>query len=167
MKRKNDWSLSWSMVVWVVKFSREGYKIRWIFGPKINILKGNYCILWIDVAASHQKLGIILQIERLKNWRYQNMLFTKNELLNLNFKWKKNHKNSFDFWHENVTLKDQFWDFFWQLATMCQFTKYNIFLEHIDFWPKIYLIVYPSLENSTTRITSLQFWFDTKVPDGK
>ena len=52
-----------------------------------------------------------------------------------------------------MTLKDQFWEFFWQLVTMCQFTKYNNFLENIDFWLKIYLIVYPSLENSTTHIT--------------
>ena len=28
-----------------------------------------------------------------------------------------------------------------------------IFFEDIDFWPKIYLILYPSLENSTTPIT--------------
>ena len=27
----------------------------------MNILKGNYCILWINIAASHQKLGIIFR----------------------------------------------------------------------------------------------------------
>ena len=47
--------------------SMEGYKIRHIL---INILKENYCILWTDVAPSHQKLGdfknpIVLDIENL------------------------------------------------------------------------------------------------------
>ena len=39
------------MVIWVVEFSREGYKLRYMyFRPKTNILKGNYCSeLWIDV----------------------------------------------------------------------------------------------------------------------
>ena len=33
------------MVVWVVEFSRKGYKIRKVFWPKLNIRKGNYFIL--------------------------------------------------------------------------------------------------------------------------
>ena len=49
------------MVIWVVDFPREGYKIRLIFWLKINITKGKYCILWTDVVASCQKLGIILE----------------------------------------------------------------------------------------------------------
>ena len=27
-----------------------------------------------------------------------------------------------------------------------------IFIEHVDFWSKIYLILYPSSENSTTHV---------------
>ena len=36
---------------------------------------------------------------------------------------------------------------------LCQFTKQYPMRISIDFWPKIYLIFYPSLENSTTHIT--------------
>ena len=35
-------------------------------------------------------------------------------------------------------------------------TGYNNSFEDIDFWPKICLILYPFLENSTTIITILQ-----------
>ena len=33
------------MVVWVVEFSRKGYKIRKVFRLNLNIRKGNYFIL--------------------------------------------------------------------------------------------------------------------------
>ena len=50
--------------------------------PKINILKGNHCILRIQGAPVRQKLGMILenkvvQIEARKKW-----FFTKNGLQN-------------------------------------------------------------------------------------
>ena len=36
------------------------------FGPKINILKGNHCILRIQGAPVRQKLGMILENEVLQ-----------------------------------------------------------------------------------------------------
>jgi hypothetical protein len=49
------------MAIWVVKITRDGYKIRYIFGgalflPKIKILKRNYCVLSINVVPSYQKV---------------------------------------------------------------------------------------------------------------
>ena len=34
----------WGLAIWVVKFPREGYKIRYIVGQKSTLLQGNYCI---------------------------------------------------------------------------------------------------------------------------
>ena len=53
------------------------------FGPKINILKGNNCILRIRGAPVRQKLGIILEnkvVQKLKLEKF--FFFTKNGLLN-------------------------------------------------------------------------------------
>ena len=47
------------------------------FWPKINILKGNQCILRIRGVPVHQKLGMILE-----NKMVQKLFFTKNGLLN-------------------------------------------------------------------------------------
>ena len=44
------------MVIWVVKFLKEGEKFRKVFLLKINIQKGNYCILRTDVVTGSQKL---------------------------------------------------------------------------------------------------------------
>ena len=46
----------WPYIIWAVKFSREGHKM------KNNFHKGNYCIiLWIYTVPSCQTLGIILE----------------------------------------------------------------------------------------------------------
>ena len=50
-----------NMVIRVIKFSTEGYKIRYIFGQKSSYFKANYCILYTGIAPSCQKLGIILE----------------------------------------------------------------------------------------------------------
>ena len=42
----------------IFKGGVQNYKDFW---PKINILKGNYCILGIEIVASHQILDIILE----------------------------------------------------------------------------------------------------------
>ena len=42
---------------------------------------------------------------------------------------------------------------FWQLDTYANTQNTKISFEDMDFWPKILLILYPSLENSTTHIT--------------
>ena len=54
-----------AMVIWVVEFSRgiQNWKGFW---PKINILQGNYLIMWIDVVATCQKLGIIFEKKMLQ-----------------------------------------------------------------------------------------------------
>jgi hypothetical protein len=54
------------------------------FWPKINILKGNHCILRTRVAPVFQKLGMILEnkvVQKLKLEKKK--IFTKNVLLNL------------------------------------------------------------------------------------
>ena len=48
------------MVIWVVEFSKEGYKIRNIFGQKSISLKEIIVSCELTVA-SHQKLGIIFR----------------------------------------------------------------------------------------------------------
>ena len=65
---------------------------------------------------------------------------------------KKDQKESIDFRHEILTWKVRFW----LLLTTAHYVNSQnaiISLEDIDFFPKIFLILYPSLENWTTRIT--------------
>ena len=110
--------------------------------PKIDVLKGNYCLV-----ASRQKLGSILEKKCLNNWSNQKCLSQKmcsliDEMI------KK-------ILEKNLLIFDILSDFgpFWQLVTM---PIHNIIIsfENIDFLgPKIYLILYPSLENSITHIT--------------
>ena len=52
------------------------------FCPKIDMLKGNRCILKIRGAPVCQKLGIILENEVLQKLKLENFFFTKNGLLN-------------------------------------------------------------------------------------
>jgi hypothetical protein len=50
--------------------------------PKINILKGNHCILRIRGAPVHQKLGMILGNKVVQKLKLEKkMFFTKNGLL--------------------------------------------------------------------------------------
>ena len=120
------------MLIWVVDFSREGYKI--------------------DIVVSRQKLGIILENKAFK-------IDT--------FKWKKKIRNILLNQHwvlifdiENRLRKSDFGNF-WQLDTVnSQYTI--IFFGDIDFWLKNFLILYPSLKNSTTHITIVHL-VDTSV----
>ena len=52
------------------------------FWPKINILKGNHCILRIRGAPFRQKLGMILENKVVQKLELEKMFFTKNGLLN-------------------------------------------------------------------------------------
>ena len=53
------------------------------FRPKINILKGNHCILRIRGAPARQKLGMILENKEVQKVKLEkNVFFTKNDLLN-------------------------------------------------------------------------------------
>ena len=50
-----------AMAIPVAEFSREGYKIRKVFGKKSTVVKWNYQLLIIGVMSSCQKLDIILE----------------------------------------------------------------------------------------------------------
>ena len=52
------------------------------FPPKINILKGNYCILRIWGAPVRQKLGMILVNKVVQKLKLEKMFLTKNGCLN-------------------------------------------------------------------------------------
>ena len=69
------------------------------FWPKINILKGNHCILRIQGAPVCQKLGMILENKVVQKLKLEKNIFYKKwspKLIFLNefFFWK----NSIDFW---------------------------------------------------------------------
>jgi hypothetical protein len=51
------------------------------FWPKINILKGNHCILRIRGAPVCQKLDVILEIKVVQELKLEINAFTKNGLL--------------------------------------------------------------------------------------
>ena len=51
------------------------------FWPKINILKGNHCILRIRGAPVRKKLGMILENKVVQSYE-KNVFFTKNGVLN-------------------------------------------------------------------------------------
>ena len=72
--------------------------------------------------------------------------FRKNPLKNIN-------------WGDNFLLKTFWYNFkIWStLFSWCYVYVTNtiISFEQIDFWPKIHLVLYPFLENSTTRTTIL------------
>ena len=53
------------------------------FWPKVNMLKGNHCILRIRGAPVRQKLGMILENKVVQKLKLEKMFFTKNGLLNL------------------------------------------------------------------------------------
>ena len=113
------------------------------FWPKI---KGNYCFLWIDVVASCQKLGFILENKVSQKLKLSKNAFQKNVL-------KKVRKIPLIF-----DIKIDFESQIWHFLTICHYVNSpnSIIPLRIctDFWPKICLILYPSLENSTTHITS-------------
>ena len=52
------------------------------FWTKINILKGNHCILRILEPPVRQKLGMILENRVVQKLKLEKMFFTKNGLLN-------------------------------------------------------------------------------------
>ena len=52
------------------------------FLPKINILKGNHCILGIRGAPVYQTLSMILEDKVVQKLELEKMFVTKNGLLN-------------------------------------------------------------------------------------
>ena len=51
------------------------------FWPKINILKGNHCILRIQGASVYQKLGMILENKVVQKFKLSKSVLTKNVLI--------------------------------------------------------------------------------------
>ena len=79
-------------------------------------------------------------------------MLSKNVLLYSYSSMKKRiEKDSDDFWQRKLTLKVQFWHF----LTPPRYTNSQnsiISFGYVDFQPKTFLILYPSLENSITGI---------------
>ena len=50
------------------------------FGPKINILKGNHCILRTRGAPVRQKLGMILEDKLVQKLKLEKNVFFKKEI---------------------------------------------------------------------------------------
>ena len=73
------------------------------FWPKINILKGNRCILRIWGAPVHQKLGMILENKVVQTLKLEKMFFYKKWSLKWIFFWKK----SVDFENTILALFDE------------------------------------------------------------
>ena len=65
--------------------------------------------------------------------------------------WNRGQKNPVYFWHRKLTLKVRFWHFLTTCHSVNSQNKIFSF-EDIGFWPKTFLILYPSLENLTTHI---------------
>ena len=84
------------------------------FWPKINMIKGNHCILRTQGSPVLQKLGMILEDKV-----FQKLKLEKNGLLNwysyMIFFWK----NIFYFWHRKLTLKVQFRHFLQTIIHCC------------------------------------------------
>ena len=106
------------------------------FCPRIDMLKGNRCILRIQGAPVRQKLGMILENKVVQKLKLEKNNLNKKlspELIFLNeyFFWK----NSADFWHRKLTLKVQFRHFLTNHNSSQDCFK-TISFEHVDFWAK-------------------------------
>ena len=122
------------------------------FWPKINILKGNHCILRIRGAPVCQKLGMILGNKVVQKLKLEKNVFYKKWppkliFLNFSFFWK----NSVDFWHRKLTLKVWFWHF---LTNWCSPYSQNttVSFEHVDVSAKSLHFRTHHLLNSTTEL---------------
>ena len=99
----NIWtSLIHSNVSSVVEFSR--WWVLKVFWPKINILKGNYCILRMRGTPVRQKLDMILENKVVQKLKLEKNVFSKKWSPKLIF---INEKNSKKF-HRFLTYKINF-----------------------------------------------------------
>ena len=122
----------------VVEFSRQGYKIRKVFGKKSTLFKWNYQILRIGVMASCQTLGIILVINGFRNWFYQKMSITTNVLLNSYSSMKKKFRkirSIFDI--EKWLWKSELCYIWHSIPNQAKYLE-HFMVVFIDLWPCIY-----------------------------
>ena len=98
-----------------------------------------------------QKLSIVLENEAIEK-----LMLSKNVSNNkcapklVFFNEQKIEKDSDDFWHRKLKVK------VWHFLTPPHYTNYQnsiILFCYFNFQAKIFSILYPLLENSTTRIT--------------
>ena len=128
-----------------------------LFGQKFEILNRNKLLfLWIDIVPSHQKLGIILKNKVLfKKLKSPKNVTNKNVLLTYNIlKWKSFLERMKWFLTLKIDFKGMILSFF-ILVLHYVYKPQNTMISfvYVDFWPRTYLILYPSLENLTTGVT--------------
>ena len=103
------------------------------FWLKINILKGNQCILRIRGAPVHQKLGMILGNKVVQKLKLEKNVFYKKLIFLNNFCFGK---DSVYFGRRKLTLKVQFRHFLTNHNSSYDCFKTNSF-EHVDSLAKI------------------------------
>ena len=91
-----------------------------------------------------------------KNWSCQKMSITKDVQIFISEIFLERFAS---FWHIKFSLKVRFLHFLMTAYYIHQFTKYNSFLLEYWFVAKSYWILYPSLENSTTKIILIYKYF--------
>ena len=101
------------------------------FWPKINILEGHCCALWIQWPTVCQKFGMILEksVSKILRLNIKKILTKKKLLLNYYFWLKKNQKNSDD--SENSLWKSDF------ITCPCIHKIQWFSLKYVDLYPKI------------------------------
>ena len=133
----------WVMAILVVEFSREGYKIRKVFGKESTAVQWNCWILRFGVVVSCQKLGTILENKVI--WKLMLSKNVNNKKCSPRFVFFNSDLD--DFWRKKITLE----------VKLPQFAKFNYFIWlFLVFSQKTFLILYPSIENSITRIAITQ-----------
>ena len=107
------------------------------FWPKINILKGNHCILRIRGAPVRQKLSMILENRVVQKLKLEKVwFFTNNGLLNW-YSWMIFFLKKFHwFWHRKLTLKVLFRHFLTNHNSLQDCFK-TISFQHVYSWAKI------------------------------
>jgi hypothetical protein len=69
------------MVIWVIEFPRERYKIRYILAQKSTY--SEEIIIFLELVMSRQKLGVILENKVLQKLKLSKRVDIKNVLLNI------------------------------------------------------------------------------------
>ena len=90
------------------------------FWPKINILQGNHCILWIRRTPVRQKVGMILKNKMVQKLKFEKKsFFTNNGLLNCYSTMKKKSKKNSSI----INIENQLWKYefgtFWRTVIHC------------------------------------------------
>ena len=129
---------SWGKVAYILmplrlwNFKGGGPKMQ-AFCPRIDILKENCWILRICVVPVRR---MILENKGVLKLKSEKNVFCKKWSPKLIFLSEFFLKNSIDFWHRKLTLKEQFRHFLTNHNSLQDHFK-TIFFEHVDSWAKI------------------------------